>query len=105
MDTMTATPFKHPDQFFIGGDWVAPSTSKKIDVINSGTEELFLSVAEAQEADVDRAVAAAREAFDRGPWPRLTHAERAQWLRKLADALEARAQNTAGVLPMRVQEA
>jgi len=95
VDTMTATPFKHPDQFFIGGDWVAPSTSKKIDVINSGTEELFLSVAEAQEADVDRAVAAAREAFDRGPWPRLTHAERAQWLRKLADALEARAEDTA----------
>ena len=95
METMTATPFKHPDQFFIGGDWVAPSTSRKIDVINSGTEELFLSVAEAQEADVDRAVAAAREAFDRGPWPRLTHAERAQWLRKLADALEARAEDTA----------
>jgi acyl-CoA reductase-like NAD-dependent aldehyde dehydrogenase len=74
---------------------VVPSTSRKIDVINSGTEELFVSVAEAQEADVDRAVAAARKAFDLGPWPRLSHAERAQYLRALADALEARAEDTA----------
>jgi aldehyde dehydrogenase (NAD+) len=93
VETMTA--FKHPDRFFIGGEWVEPSTSDKIDVINSGTEELFVSVAEAQEADVNRAVAAARKAFDHGPWPRLSHAERAQYLRALADALEARADDTA----------
>jgi acyl-CoA reductase-like NAD-dependent aldehyde dehydrogenase len=85
----------HPHRFFIGGEWVQPSTDKKIDVINSGTEELFLSVAEAQEGDVNRAVAAAREAFDHGPWPRLSHTERAEWLRKLADALEAHAEATA----------
>src|SRR5262250_2562727 len=76
----------HPDRFFIGGEWVAPSSSARIDVRDSATEEVFLSVAEAQVEDVDRAVAAARTAFDRGPWPRMTHKERAVWLNKIADA-------------------
>jgi aldehyde dehydrogenase (NAD+) len=85
----------HTDRFYIGGEWLAGSTAKTIDVFNSGTEELFVSVAEAQEEDVNRAVAAAREAFDSGPWPRLSHAERAGYLRALADALEERAAATA----------
>ena len=80
----TTAPIKHPDRFFIDGGWAAPSSSAKINVINSGTEELFARVAEAQEADVDRAVAAARQAFDRGPWPRMKHAERAKYLRAIA---------------------
>ena len=88
-------PLMHTDRFYIGGEWLAGSTAKTIDVFNSGTEELFVSVAEAQEEDVNRAVAAAREAFDSGPWPRLSHAERAGYLRALADALEERAAATA----------
>ena len=52
-------PLKHPDKFFIGGEWVEPSSTSTIDVIDSATEELFFSVAEAQAADMDRAVAAA----------------------------------------------
>jgi aldehyde dehydrogenase (NAD+) len=75
-----SAPVQHPDRFFIDGTWAAPSSSAKIDVINSGTEELFFQVAEAQKADVDRAVAAARKAFDKGPWPRMKHAERAKYL-------------------------
>ena len=50
-------------------------------MIDSGTEEHFFSVAEAQEADMARAVAAARQAFDDGPWPRMTHGQRAEYLR------------------------
>lgn len=88
-------PLNHTDRFYIGGEWVEASTAKKIDVFNSGTEELFVSVAEAQQADVDRAVTAAREAFDSGPWPRLSYAERAAYLFALADALEQRAAATA----------
>jgi aldehyde dehydrogenase (NAD+) len=80
-----------PDQFFIGGQWVKPSSSDQIDVINSSTEEVFFRVAEAKGEDMDRAIAAAREAFDRGPWPRLTHAERAEYMLKIAAALEERA--------------
>lgn len=57
-----------PDRFFIGGEWVRPSSDAKIDVVMSSTEEVFISVAEAQKADVERAVAAARTAFDYGPW-------------------------------------
>jgi len=93
--TNYAHPLKNTDCFYIGGKWVPASSASRIDVINSGTEELFVSVAEAQQTDVDRAVAAAREAFDHGPWPRLTHAERADYLHALADAIETFAEATA----------
>ncbi len=82
---------RHAARFFIGGAWVKPSSSSRIDVRDSATEEVFLSVAEAQVEDVDRAVAAARKAFDDGPWPRMTHKERAAWLNKIADAWMKRA--------------
>jgi aldehyde dehydrogenase (NAD+) len=82
---------RHPDRFFIGGEWVTPSSNARIDVRDSTTEEVFLSVAEAQVEDVDRAVVAARTAFDRGPWPRMTHKERADWLEKVADGWTKRA--------------
>jgi aldehyde dehydrogenase (NAD+) len=93
----THAPIAHPDRFFIGGDWAQPSASSTIDVINSGTEELFVSVAEAQEADVNRAVAAARDAFDNGPWTRLTHRERAAYLNAIADELANRAADLATI--------
>jgi aldehyde dehydrogenase (NAD+) len=79
-----------PNRFYIGGDWVKPSSSDEIDVINASTEDVFYRVAEAKAEDMDRAVGAAREAFDRGPWPRMSHTERAGYLIKIAEALEAR---------------
>ncbi len=85
----------HPDKFFIGGKWVAPSSSAKIDVFDSGTEERFISVAEAQAEDVNAAVAAAREAFDRGPWPQLSHAERAKYMKAIGQEIRARADDIA----------
>jgi betaine-aldehyde dehydrogenase len=96
-ETAGAAPFEHPDKFFIGGEWVAPSSGATIDVIDSDTEEVFVTVAEAQAADVERAVAAARRAFDSGPWPRMSHAERAGYLRALAREMEARAEDIARV--------
>ena len=78
-----SVPIRHPDRFFIGGQWVTPSSDATIDVIDSGTEEVYFTVAEAQAADIAGPSAAAREAFDNGPWPRLTHAERAGYLRAL----------------------
>jgi acyl-CoA reductase-like NAD-dependent aldehyde dehydrogenase len=87
----TKAPLRHPDRFFIGGEWVEPSSASKIDVIDSDSEQLYFSVAEAQAPDMDRAITAAREAFDRGPWPKLSHQERAGYLREFADKLEARA--------------
>lgn len=90
---------RNPDQFFIGGQWVRPSTKAKLDVIAPATETVFLSVAEAMEVDVDRAVAAARDAFDSGPWPRLSHAERAGYLRALSAKLSERAEDIAQAWP------
>ena len=55
---------RHAGRFFIGGRWVAPASTARIEVIDSATEEVFLSVAEAQAQDIAAAVTAAREAFD-----------------------------------------
>ena len=86
----TSAPVRNTDRFFIGGEWVKPSSDSKIDVIDSGTEELFFSIAEAQAEDMSRAVGAARQAFDEGPWPSLSHAERAEYLRALGAAMQKR---------------
>ncbi len=55
----TTIPVEHADRSFIGGQWVTPSTDSKIDVIDSHTEQVYLSVTEAQAADMDRAITAA----------------------------------------------
>src|SRR5690606_25147234 len=68
-----------------------------INVVNPATEEIFLTVAEAQAADINRAVAAARHAFDHGPWPRMTHAQRAGYLREIAKKIAARVDNLADI--------
>ncbi len=78
---------KSYDRLFIGGDWVEPSSSATFDVISPTTEELVGRTPEAQVADIDRAVAIARDAFDNGPWPRMTPAERAAVLSKAAEAI------------------
>jgi betaine-aldehyde dehydrogenase len=92
-------PITHPDRLFINGEWVKASSGTMIDVINPATEQVFVSVAEANEADIDRAVSAAREAFDRGPWPRLSHAERASYLRQMGERLNARVDDVARIWP------
>jgi acyl-CoA reductase-like NAD-dependent aldehyde dehydrogenase len=96
-DSTASAPIQHPDRFFIDGGWAAPSSAAKIDVVNSATEDVFVRVAEAQKPDVDRAVAAARKAFDRGPWPRLSHAERAAYLRAIARELPKRVDDLARI--------
>jgi len=93
----TQANIKNPDKFYINGEWVKPATDKMIDVYNSGTEELFARVAEATEADVNRAVAAAREAFDNGPWPRMTHKERAKYLRAIGSEYAKRVEDLAKI--------
>ena len=96
MNAKTASiALEHVDSFFIGGDWARPSTGARIDVITPSTEDLLVRVAEAQSPDVDRAVAAARQAFDRGPWPRMSHAQRAGYLREIGRRLTARADELA----------
>jgi len=71
------------DQLFIGGRWQAPSTRRRISVISPHTEQPIGQTPEAAPADVDKAVAAARDAFDNGPWPRLSTSERMEKVEKL----------------------
>ncbi|MGN9784198.1 aldehyde dehydrogenase [Nonomuraea sp. ZG12] len=77
------------DKLFIGGEWVTPAGTGTIDVISPHTEEVVGRVPDGTAEDVDRAVAAAREAFDHGPWPRLTFAERAEVIGRLAEIYAA----------------
>jgi aldehyde dehydrogenase (NAD+) len=86
---------KQLERLFIGGAWIEPTGDGMIDVISPITEDVIFRVAEAREGDMDRAVAAAREAFDKGPWPRMSPVERAGWLRKLGEALYARSNDLA----------
>ena len=63
---MTTTPtLIERDRFYIGGDWVQPSSHDTIDVVNAATEEVMGRVPEGTPADVDRAVAAARDGLRR----------------------------------------
>jgi betaine-aldehyde dehydrogenase len=78
---------KSYDRLYIGGEWVEPSSSSTIDVVSPTTEEIVGRVPEAQNADIDRAVAAAKDAFEHGPWPQMTPAERAAVLSKAAEAI------------------
>jgi acyl-CoA reductase-like NAD-dependent aldehyde dehydrogenase len=90
---------RRPDSLFIGGEWVKPSSEDQIAVIAPATEQVYLRVAAAKEADIDRAVEAAREAFDRGPWPRMTHAQRAEYLRVMGQRLNERVADVAAIWP------
>jgi acyl-CoA reductase-like NAD-dependent aldehyde dehydrogenase len=88
---------KNPNKLFINGVWEDSSGSEKITVYNSATEEVFGQVTEANVADVERAVAAARHAFDEGPWPRMTHVERGAYMRRLSDELDKRVDSNAKI--------
>jgi aldehyde dehydrogenase (NAD+) len=90
---------KGTNSFFIGGEWVTPSSDSTFEVIDSGTERAIFRVAEAQAADMDAAMEAARHAFDKGPWPRMTHAERAGHMLAFADALQNKATEYASIWP------
>jgi aldehyde dehydrogenase (NAD+) len=95
----TVTTLRHPDRFFIGGEWVSSSSDATIGVVDSANEEVFMTVTEATDADIARAVTAARLAFDEGPWPRLSHAERAGYLRAIAAGVRERAAEVAQLWP------
>ena len=84
----TYDKFDKFDQFYIGGQWVAPHGTDAVDIINPCTEEAFARVAMGSEKDVDRAVAAARAAFPE--WSRTPVQGRVQVLRALSDAMARR---------------
>jgi betaine-aldehyde dehydrogenase len=85
-------------EIFVGGRFVASDAKGRIDVVSPNTEEVIGRVPDATPADVDRAVAAAREAFDKGPFPRLSPEERADAISRLSEALKKRSQDIASTI-------
>lgn len=86
------------DRLFIGGEWAAPAGTGVIDVVSPHTEEVIGRVPEGTEGDIDAAVAAARRAFDEGPWPRMTPAERAEIVGRLSAIYAERQQEMADLV-------
>jgi aldehyde dehydrogenase (NAD+) len=84
-----------PQKLFIGGDWSDSSASDGIEIVSPATEETVGRVAKATVADMDRAVAVARNAFDNGPWPRMSGPERAVYLRRIAQEMAKRSDDFA----------
>jgi len=78
-------------RFYIGGQWVEAGDRRRFDIENPADETVFARVPLAGPDDVAAAAAAARKAFDTGPWPRLAPAERGRFLRAIADGIAARA--------------
>jgi aldehyde dehydrogenase (NAD+) len=86
------------DKLLIGGTWAEPSSSQRIEVRSPATLDVVGSVPEALEADVDAAVAAARHAFDRGPWPTTPPEERARVITKFTELLSSRLDEVSGII-------
>ncbi|HTV48068.1 MAG TPA: aldehyde dehydrogenase family protein [Phycisphaerae bacterium] len=94
MSTITQTvpqPAKvkvHQTKMLIDGKWVDSVSGRTFETINPTTGEPIARVAEGEKADVDKAVAAARKAFDKGPWRKISARERGKLINKLADLIE-----------------
>jgi len=91
--TLPGVERQAPDLLFIGGEWVPAKSGATFETVHPATGELLARVAEAGDADVDAAVAAARRAFDDGAtggWVRMDAADRAVILWRIADLMEAR---------------
>ncbi|MBO1333146.1 aldehyde dehydrogenase [Streptomyces sp. VRA16 Mangrove soil] len=85
-------------QLFIGGELTDPLGKDVIEVVSPHTGEVFGRVPHAAPADVDRAVAAARRAFDEGPWPRMSLDERTAVVSRIKDAIAVRHEEIAKVI-------
>jgi phenylacetaldehyde dehydrogenase len=84
-----------PRKMLIGGRWLDATSSKTFATYNPATGDILAQVAEGDRADVNRAVTAARIAFESGPWRRLTASERGRLVWKLADLMESHAEEFA----------
>jgi phenylacetaldehyde dehydrogenase len=82
-------------QLFINGKWVDAASGKTFPTYNPATGEVLANVAEGDKEDINRAVAAARAAFDTGPWSKITPSQRGKLIWKLADLIEQHAEEFA----------
>ena len=84
-------------KLLINNRWVPSESGKTFATINPSTGEEICQIAEADAADVDKAVAAARAAFERGPWRKMQASERGRLLTRLADLIEKNADELAAL--------
>jgi phenylacetaldehyde dehydrogenase len=84
-----------PRKMLIGGQWVEARSGKTFETFDPATGEVLAHVAEGDRADIDQAVAAARKAFETGPWPDMSPSERGRLLWKLSDLIEQHHQELA----------
>jgi aldehyde dehydrogenase (NAD+) len=89
------------DAFFIGGQWATPMGSDVLEVVSPSSEEVIGCVPASTREDMDAAVAAARKAFDVGPWPHLTVVERGRYLQRMAEILMP---NLEGAVRLQIDE-
>ena len=92
----TAAELQVRDRIFVGGEWVEPESTERIEVVNPATEEPIGSIPACGPADADRAVRAAREAFDM--WSRTSREERAGHLEAIAAGLGERSDEIAATI-------
>src|SRR5262249_48771612 len=84
-------------QLLIGGKWLDAESGKRFDVFDPATGQAIAAVAEADAADIDEAVKAARSAFEEGPWSQTSPQDRCKLIWKLADLLEHNADEIAEI--------
>lgn len=77
-----------PKKLFINGQFVEAASGKRFETIDPANGQVITTIAEGDKEDINRAVAAARKAFDEGPWPKMKPTERANILLKFADLVE-----------------
>jgi aldehyde dehydrogenase (NAD+) len=95
--TINPPKVKPKQQMLIGGKWVDSVSGKTFPTLNPATGETICQVSEADKADVDLAVKAARDAFETGPWSTMNASERARIIHKLADLVEKNKEELAGL--------
>nr|BFF18418.1 hypothetical protein GCM10025730_19390 [Promicromonospora thailandica] len=84
-----------PKQLLIDGEWVEAKDGQTFATVNPATEETLVQVAQASAVDADRAVTAARNAFEAGPWSRMSPRDRSHLLWRIGDMIEERAEEFA----------
>ncbi|MGB5035244.1 MAG: aldehyde dehydrogenase family protein, partial [Blastocatellia bacterium] len=95
LDTRVTEFVARPRTMLINGEWVPAASGKTFATYNPATGQVLANVAEGDAEDINRAVAAARAAFDTGPWRRMTPSQRGRLIWKLGDLLEQHTQEFA----------
>ena len=91
LDPRTTEFIARPQQMYVDGQWVESATGRRFDTVDPATEQVITTVPHSDAEDVERAVRAARRAFEDGPWPAMTLAERQRMIWRIAEGITARA--------------